>query len=376
MDRGDKTPTVATTSLANVTQDRNRVSKRVRRSASPDESPQASKRPRKVASQRQQTTTKMAEALSWADSGSGADSGAFEPDFQDGSDEDFQQGSADDLKQTQTILHPPMTETLSRVEQTRLLSPRTSSLGSDSQHQQMLYHLLRDSLDSEHIVAEINRYRKEGKQLPWFQQIIPGLRPGVEGNATWLLAARETLWDEEEIERHKEICERNMMLGQILPELPVDEYGLRRPWPSIIEGLQPISLPLAIALDQVSCLLARGDCKLLDPTGNWLQTAPSRTQESNNQQDGDANAGSNANNQRDTAAGNSDVEADQTYVVMRQAIQDKILSPIIDDLSSKLNNLTGGDSMQVKRKEELREGLRRLRAVIITEKDARDSARD
>jgi len=107
-----------------------------------------------------------------------------------------------------------------------------------------------------------------------------------------------------------------------------------------------------------------------------LQTAPSRTQESNNQQDGDANAGSNANNQRDTAAGNSDVEADQTYVVMRQAIQDKILSPIIDDLSSKLNNLTGGDSMQVKRKEELREGLRRLRAVIITEKDARDSARD
>jgi hypothetical protein len=346
------------------------ASKRVHQPASPEQSPRTRKRSRDAALyvHRQQNKTKTAELLPPTNLGSA--SNAFSPSSQDSNDAQSQDNTATAPKQAQISLHLPTSEALSKVDQSNLLDTNASSSGLDSQHQQALYHLVRANPGSGQIFAEITRYHKRGKQLPWFQEVIPSLRPGIEDedDVAWLLAARAMLWDDNHNVQHKEICKRTIELSRVRTNLPLDAYGLRQSWPSMIEGLRPISNELATALNQVSYLLGRADCHLSHTTRSWSDPSSGRTQ------------------------------SDQTYVVVRQAMQDKIISPIVDDLSSKLYHPSdtapkdqkydsslfyddgviieteqGSDSIQIVETKKLLEALQHLRAIIIDEKDTRDS---
>ncbi|KAB2106645.1 hypothetical protein AG0111_0g4863 [Alternaria gaisen] len=231
-----------------------------------------------------------------------------------------------------------------------------TSIFSDSQEQQKLLESLEYKPSAEAIVREILRYQKEGRDLPWLQDIIPELRPGVESGAEWVQSARNKLWGADVWEQHKKLCEKRELLGQTLPELPTNDYGLRRYWLTIIETLKPISLRMALVVDRVSIVIGRRDCILLTPGGTWRETPT----ETNTPQ--------------------------YTFLVIRQVLQDKILSPLIDAITMKIHqgdsyetydNAESVDSNQAQshqRTLDLREALQNLRSVVIEEKDIDDSS--
>ncbi|XP_014555184.1 hypothetical protein COCVIDRAFT_17199 [Bipolaris victoriae FI3] len=211
---------------------------------------------------------------------------------------------------TQTLLSflPEASDTLSKTKHSDLIGSFTPLFVSESQEQLLLHEFVQRS-PPDHIIAEFTRHIQTGKQLSWFQQVVPELRPGVEGDTEWLEAARELLWNDDLRAQHKERHEKMTKLNQSISQLPPENYELRQSWSFIVKLLQPISHQMAVALDGVSHLLGRSDCLLLDPDGEWFQ-APYGC-----------------------------IRSEQTHVVVLQALQDKILSPVIDDLTQSLKDI-------------------------------------
>jgi len=260
--------------------------------------------------------------------------------------------------------HQP-SASLSKVSAILPLKSDTHAAESESQIQQTLYDFINREPRSDLILARIARHHHEGKPLSWFQDIIPELVPGIEGTAQWLAEARRMLWDDKTQTQHVRERKRTSALNQDLPALPPDDYGLRRYWSVLIESLQPMSQMMAVEMDKVSLVIGRSDCLLLKPDRTWI-TMPTESP-----------------------------VATHDFVAVRQAVQDKILSPLIDDSvaqlketeaevagqTSKFNDLQSDKSSAHERKDferkqqylkELNKALLRLRTIVVDEKDMRD----
>ncbi|CAO2652447.1 Nn.00g007300.m01.CDS01 [Neocucurbitaria sp. VM-36] len=177
---------------------------------------------------------------------------------------------------------------------------------TDSRAQQKLFDLIQGDSTPKNIQAEITHHHAQGRELPWFQDVIPELVPGVSGNAPWLADARALLWTSELFAQHNNINEQKEATKTIrkkIDALPNDEFGFRKQWSVVVKYLQPMSYDMQIAANEVSRALARTDC---------LQLTVEHT-----------NA----------------VEPDKSlphksyFTVSRSAVQDKILSPLIEALT-------------------------------------------
>ncbi|KAI8936983.1 hypothetical protein NX059_006210 [Plenodomus lindquistii] len=221
-------------------------------------------------------------------------------------------------------------------------------------------------------IRGIGKLRLQGRSLPWFQSVVPELIPGVTSDLPWLEDVRQLLWEPKHYALHDGICQRNMILDQQDPlNLPTDDFGLWRYWSVFTGALQPTSVPMAEALNEVSCVLGRTDCMVLG-----------RKQEQS------------LSDQCDTSW------IDYDFVVVRQALQDKVISPIINELTLKLQreglddcklsastSATEGTYGNVGYNKQpqlhkapgrhhldlqLRNALRKLRTVLIDEKQEHD----
>ncbi|OAL49344.1 hypothetical protein IQ07DRAFT_600372 [Pyrenochaeta sp. DS3sAY3a] len=235
----------------------------------------------------------------------------------------------------------------------------TSSTTRDCEPQQVLFEMIRRDISAENILTGFERYKKLKRPLSWFQDVEPGLIPGVEREHTpWLGVIRAAMWSPALYAEHAEICKQQFALENLeLIDLHVNDHGLRKQWPVVIESLRPLSSDMIAAVDRVSRALVRRDClqpkidqeAISDPT---MCNHPSFD-----------------------------------FVVVRQAIQDKILSPLIDELSlelvasesqmeyssSKLSvSQTRHDLQSEQRHRELILALQTLRTIIISEKDRHD----
>lgn len=232
---------------------------------------------------------------------------------------------------------------------------------SETLEQQSLLELIEGKPTVKCIREALCHYQAEGKELSWFQDILPELRPGSKDTAEWVETARNILWTAEIQAEHGQLCEREAVLSQTLPRIPLDEYGLRRYWPTVITALKPMTLEMAQAVDEVSIALGREDCILLTSDRSW----------------------------KETPTGHDPPK--HTFLVIRQALQDKILSPLIEAITAGIQQLPAEDvtaqddrttdedagSHQADSHQQiyrLRKLLQKLRDVVIAEKNEdRDS---
>jgi hypothetical protein len=248
-------------------------------------------------------------------------------------------------------------------------TPKTPRPAPDSKIQQAFFDYIKHETDSEKILLMINGYRTDGKSIPWFQDVIPELVPGVWSDKQWVESARAILWTVALHEEHnRKLGDMKVLQQNIPPKLSTNNFGLRRYWPVVIEFLKPMSKQLMVTVDQVSSTLARTDCLLLDP--NRPDDSPSTPEYST---------------------------PSHEFVVTRQAVQDKVLSPLIDavhvrlqrqdssldavisDLRTMPSNEIGVArqhlaelQQNVSHSRDLKEALCALRRVIVQEKEIRD----
>jgi hypothetical protein len=236
---------------------------------------------------------------------------------------------------------------------------------SDSRVQHIFFKFIQDENDSAKILGRLNSYRCDGKTLSWFQDVIPELIPGEQGQQPWLKAAREMLWTPETHQDHERLLENASELKSDAPsELQIHDFGLRRLWPVVVEFLQPMSPRMVAAVNQVSIVLARTDC-LLSEDSQAYDSLPLR----------------------------EGVTLSFDFIVKRQAVQDKILSPLIEEVDQNRTRVTTPafglqiqdnaaiteqniDTLQQNGRYDcdFRHALSNLRDVIVGEKDIYDDA--
>ncbi|XP_014550885.1 hypothetical protein COCVIDRAFT_20747 [Bipolaris victoriae FI3] len=171
-----------------------------------------------------------------------------------------------------------------------------------------LFELIQNEEDNSKILEELRQHIKNGKELPWFQDIIPGLIPGIEDGKTWLNHARKLLWSSAEYSEHKVKLIRMQKLLQPSPiPLSPDRYRLQQHWPIYIEALRPMSDRMFAAANKVYEVVAKQDCLTKD---------------------------------RNIATTTSEIDdRHYAFVTVAVALQDKILSPIISDIKRRQRSL-------------------------------------
>ncbi|EUC42864.1 hypothetical protein COCMIDRAFT_102398 [Bipolaris oryzae ATCC 44560] len=228
-----------------------------------------------------------------------------------------------------------------------------------------LFEFIQSEEDDSKILEELRQHIKKRKKLPWFQDIIPGLIPGIEDGKTWLDNARKLLWSPAEYSEHKVKLIRMQKLLQPSPTpLSPDRYRLRQHWPIYIEALRPMSDRMFAAANEVYEVVAKQDCLTED---------------------------------RNIARATSEIDdKHHAFVTIAVALQDKVLSPIISDIKRRQKSLDeeiqraedqkpGGQTMQQQldflseekhENQELLKALVRFRDTLVDEKDTTDQHKD
>lgn len=94
-----------------------------------------------------------------------------------------------------------------------------------------------------------------------FQDVVPGLIPGVDDSQPWLDDARDLLWGPIQRSEHEEKTKRIKKLQQPNPRpLAEDRYHLRRYWPVYVEALRPMTKKMLAAANGVSEVVAGQEC--------------------------------------------------------------------------------------------------------------------
>ncbi|KAL6703686.1 hypothetical protein ACN47E_009380 [Coniothyrium glycines] len=124
-----------------------------------------------------------------------------------------------------------------------------------------LFNAIQGEDDSRTILLRLKHYLDEGKDLQWFQAVIPGLLPGTDESKPWLEEARSFLWTQRQYDEHEKKLERKKKLQQPSPlPLAFDQYRLRKHWPVYVEALRPMTKNLLEAANNVYSVVARAEC--------------------------------------------------------------------------------------------------------------------
>ena len=134
--------------------------------------------------------------------------------------------------------------------------------------------------------------------------MVPELATSVAGDdgRTWLEDAKRLLWSPDDFRNHQDAYGLEKMLrSESPPPLAPDTYGVRRLWPVCVEFLRPMTPKMSKAVNDVSHVLGLA-CDIGE--GEVTDIVPIED---------------NANN---------------SFVISRQAVQDKLLSPLIKALEN------------------------------------------
>ncbi|KAH7551169.1 hypothetical protein BM1_10043 [Bipolaris maydis] len=170
-----------------------------------------------------------------------------------------------------------------------------------------LFEFIQSEEDDNKILEQLKKHAGKGRELPWFQDVIPGLIPGVEDSQRWLDLARQLLWKDSHYEEHEKKINRMTKLRQPDPVLIPDPYCLQKCWPVFVEALRPMPKRMSVAANEIYRIVAGQECLVED---------------------------------RNVAGLTSEIDdRHSAFVTVAVVVQDKIVSPIIDDIKWRQQNL-------------------------------------
>ncbi|USP75484.1 hypothetical protein yc1106_02758 [Curvularia clavata] len=198
-----------------------------------------------------------------------------------------------------------------------------------------LFDYLRGEEDVGEIMARLKRHIKEGKELAWFQDVIPGLIPGVEGSEPWLSLARKLLWTDAQYTEHDEKIDRMERLEQPDPNpLIVDRYNLREHWMVCVEALRPMPIRMLEAANEIYRVVAGQEC---------LTESQNRARLTSETDD-----------------------KHFAFVTIAVTVQDKVVSPIIGDIEQRQKGL--GERIE-RAQHQIRGLVQRVEYIVIEDSD-------
>ncbi|KAH7562756.1 hypothetical protein BM1_02276 [Bipolaris maydis] len=198
-----------------------------------------------------------------------------------------------------------------------------------------LFDYLKGEEDVGEIMARLKRHINEGKELPWFQDVIPGLIPGIEDSEPWLSLARKLLWADAQYTEHDEKIERMERLQQPDPSpLIVDRYNLREHWRVCVEALRPMPIRMLEAANKIYRVVAGQECL------SEGQNAARLTGETDDKH--------------------------FAFVTIAVTVQDKVVSPIITDIEQRQKSL---DERIQRTQHQIRDLVERVGHVVIEDNE-------
>ncbi|XP_014559653.1 hypothetical protein COCVIDRAFT_91356 [Bipolaris victoriae FI3] len=170
-----------------------------------------------------------------------------------------------------------------------------------------LFEFIQSEEDDSKILKQLKKHVSKGRKLPWFQDVIPGLIPGVEDSQRWLDLARQLLWTDLQYEEHEKKLDYTTKLRQPDPILVPDPYRLQKCWPVFIEALRPMPKRMSAAANDIYRIVAGQECLVEDRNVAGLTSAID--------------------------------DKHSAFVTVAVVMQDKIVSPIISDIEWRQQNL-------------------------------------